>query len=78
MTLVLVYDSSEEASSDIPVFEQRIENGTSVWTGKPWRDRIDSYEIWADGRTLRATLRGAMVRSWLEIVYLQDILFLRS
>lgn len=77
MTIVLVYDSSEEASSDVPVFEQRIENGTSVWTGEPWRDRIDSYEIWADGRTLRATLRGEMVSSWLEIVGQREMLFLR-
>lgn len=77
MTIVLVYDSSEEASSDVPVFEQRIENGTSVWTGESWRDRIDSYEIWADGRTLQATLRGEMVRSWLEIANQREMLLLR-
>lgn len=76
MTVVLVYDSPEEARSDVPVLEQRIETGTTLWTGEPWRDRIDSYEIWADGRTLRGTLRGQIVRNWLDIVYQRDILLL--
>lgn len=78
MTIVLVYDSPEEASSAVPVFEQRIEKGTSVWTGRPWRDLIDSHEVWADGRTLRAILRGQIVPSWLEIVYQWDTLFLQG
>ena len=78
MTIVLVYGSSEEASSDVVVLEQRIEKGTSIWTGRPWLDLIDSYEVWADGRTLRATLRGNIVRSWLEIVYVRDTLLLQG
>lgn len=77
MTIVLVYDSPEEASSDVPVLEQRVEKGTSVWTGEPWRDLIDSDEIWADERTLRARFRGRIVGGWLEIVYQREMLFLR-
>ena len=77
MTIVLVYDSPEEASSDVSVFEQRIEKGTSVWTGNPWRDLIDSWEVWADGRSLRAKLRGEIVRSWLALFYQRDTLLLQ-
>ena len=65
MTIVLVYESVEEASSDVAVFEQRIETSTKLWSGQPWRDLVTSSEIWADGRSLRDKLHGGITRVWL-------------
>jgi len=78
MTIVLVYDQPEQASSDVAVLKQRIETGTSLSTGRPWQDLIDSWEVWADGRSLRARLHGQIVGGWLEIVYQRDTLLLRE
>lgn len=77
MTIVLVYDSSEEASSDVSVFEQQIEEGTSLWTGEPWRDFISSWEVWADGRSLRVKLRGEIISDWLRFPNQPDTLLLQ-
>lgn len=77
MTIVLVYESPEEASADVVVFKQRIDEGTSI-SGKPWRDLIDSSEVWADGRSLRAKLRGDITGAWLQFLWERDPLLLRE
>jgi len=74
MAIVFVYDSPEQASSNVEVFRQYIEEGVSLWSGRPWADRVDSFEIWADGRSLRAKLRGYITLAWMDIVYIRDTL----
>ena len=74
MTMVFVYDSPQKAISDVDVFKRQIEEGFSVWTEKRWWDMVDSVEVWADGRSLRARLRGDIASMWRDIVYFQDVL----
>jgi len=74
MTIVFIYDSPELASSDIAVFEQRIENGVSLCTGEPWWAMVDNMEVWAEGRSLRAKLYGDIASIWFEIVNTRDTL----
>lgn len=78
MTIVLIYDSPQQASSDTTVFERRVENGVSLWTGEPWQDMVDSSDIWAEGRSLRIKLRGDIVLDWLDILFTRDTLLWRG
>ncbi|HEY42138.1 MAG TPA: hypothetical protein G4O18_09855 [Dehalococcoidia bacterium] len=74
ITIVLVYDGPQQAEADVDVFEQHIEENTSLYLETPWRDIVDSYEVWADGRSLRAVLRGDILVDWLSIFYYSDTL----
>jgi len=74
MTLVYIYETPQQASSNVDVFKQQIENGGSLWMNKRWQDVVDDMEVWADGRSLRAKLYGDIVSMWIDIVYLHDTL----
>ena len=76
ITIVLVYDNPHQASSDVDALEQQIESGVSLSTDKPWRDIIDSFDIWAEGCSLRAKLRGDIVSEWNTICWASDTLLL--
>ena len=74
MTMVFIYDSPEQASSNVDVFKQQIESGFSVWTDVPWQDMVASPEVWAEGRSLRVKLRGDIVFDWTSIIWARETL----
>ena len=75
MAIVFIYDSPEQASSDVDVFRQYVESGVSLWSGNPWADRVDSLEVWADGRGLQAKIYGDIARyTWMDIVSMRETL----
>jgi hypothetical protein len=67
MSMVYVYDSPQQASSDVDVFKHQIESGFSIWTSEKWSDVVDSLEVWADGRTFQVKLRGDIISMWFAI-----------
>ncbi len=74
MTMVFIYDSPEQASSNVDIFRQQIMSGFSWWTDAPWQAVIDISEVWAEGRSLRVKLRGDIVFDWLSIVDARETL----
>ena len=68
MTLVLIYDQPEQANHDVGVLRQRFAVGQTS-KNTPWRELIDSSEVWADGRALCAKLRGHIVLIWARFSY---------
>lgn len=56
MAIVLVYDSPEEARSEVGGFIGRMQRSASFWTEEPWwRDIAGGYGVWVDGCTIRAS-----------------------
>ena len=75
MTIVLVYDNPQQANSNVDIFEQQIESGVSL-LGRHWQDMVDSFDVWAEDSSLRAKLRGDIVRSWYNIFLIEDTFLL--
>jgi hypothetical protein len=63
VALVLVYDSPDLAEKDIPIMKERLAAGYNTAKG-PWAVEADSFEIWPDGITLCAKLRGNVTSYW--------------
>jgi len=63
VSLVLVYGSSEEATADVETLKKRLAFGVNS-EDKPWSEDISASEVWADGTTLCAQLRGNVTSYW--------------
>ena len=64
LALALVHADAETAEDNVDLLRRRIKETSSVVTLQPWRDRIDSMEIRAEGRVLLARLYGDIGRAW--------------
>ena len=69
--LVLAHSESAHAAENVDILHRRIEEG-SLYTGEPWSDFIESASINAEGRLLLAKLRGPIVESWLNSIFIRE------
>ena len=67
VTLVLVYETPEMAESDVFTLKNRVEYGVNN-KDIPWKDEIESSEVWAEGNALCARLRGNVFNYWPRLV----------
>ncbi len=63
MALALVHGDDESAEANVDLLRQRIMETSSLYDSRPWRGRVDSMEIRAEGRVLLARLYGDMSRA---------------
>ena len=66
MALALVHADSESAEDNVDLLRQRIMESSSLFTGQPWQEMVDSMEIRAEGRVLLARLYGRMAFAWAQ------------
>lgn len=76
VSLVLMYDSPDQAEQDIDVLNKRLAAGTNSMNS-PWAKEVDDSEIWADGNALCAKLYGNVTSYWDCLVH-QEPLLVRS
>ncbi len=63
VALILVYDSPDLVEDDIPILKERLAAGYNT-AKDPWAVEVTSSEIWPDGNTLCAKLRGNVTSYW--------------
>ena len=78
MGVVLAHADSETARKNETLLEQRLYDTSSLYTGEPWADRIESMDIKSRGRITVAKLYGDITESWLEFVNQRDPLLLHK
>ena len=78
MALVLVHAADASAEENVGLLRRIIEEEGSMLYDISWSDYIDveRSEIHADGRVLRAKLRGGFANNWLDWVIQRDGLIL--
>ena len=78
MALVLVHAADASAEENVGLLRRIIEEEGSMLYDISWSDYIDveKSEIHADGRVLRAKLRGGFANNWLDWVIQRDGLIL--
>ena len=78
--IVLVYDNVEDTEDDVQYLEESIldwiEDGDSMFTGRPWSDYFDDFEIASEGRVLQVKLRTDRPGIWAEIIIIRGAVFL--
>jgi hypothetical protein len=71
--LILTYDSVEKAENDIEVLKTRIatsRNNLNIL----WKEEIDASEVWVEGTSLCAKLRGNITDYWEGFLYDEPLL----
>lgn len=63
VAMILVYDSPDLVEDDIPILKERLAAGYNT-AKDPWAVEVTSSEIWPDGNTLCAKLRGNVTSYW--------------
>ena len=80
MALVLVHADKASAEENVGLLRRIIEEEGSVLNDALWSDYIDveRSEIHAEGRVLRAKLRGRFANNWRDWVIQRDGLILHE
>jgi hypothetical protein len=73
VNLVLTYDSPEMAKRDVGILEKRLAVGYNS-EATTWQEEIDSSEVWSDGPTLCAKLRGKVTNYWDSFLWTEPLL----
>lgn len=73
VALVLVYEAPELAEKDIPILKERLAAGYNT-TKDPWAVEVTSSDIWLDGNTLCAKLRGNVTSYWDRFIVQEPLL----
>jgi hypothetical protein len=73
VSLVLLYESPDQAEKDIKVLKERLAAGTNSMNS-PWAKEVDDSEIWADGNALCAKLYGNVTSYWDCFVHQEPLL----
>jgi hypothetical protein len=73
LVIMLMYDSAEKAESEIEVFKNRLAFCHNS-EGRPYREEIDSSEVWVDGTALCAKLTGNVVNYWSHFKFMEPLL----
>jgi uncharacterized protein YciI len=75
--IVIYHENSADATANVALLTQRIENEDSALKLRPWRDMISDYDIRAEGNILVAKLYTSD-SFWAQWVYSQDNLLLHE
>jgi hypothetical protein len=73
VSLVLLYESPDQAEKDIKVLKERLAAGTNSMNS-PWAKEVDDSEIWADGNALCTKLYGNVTSYWDCFVHQEPLL----
>jgi hypothetical protein len=73
VSLILLYESPDQAEQDIGVLKERLAAGTNSMNS-PWAVEVDDSEVWSDGNALCAKLYGNVTSYWDCFVHQEPLL----
>jgi hypothetical protein len=73
VSLVLLYESPDQAEKDIKVLKERLAAGSNSMNS-PWAKEVDDSEVWSDGKALCAKLYGNVTSYWDCFVHQEPLL----
>ncbi len=74
--VILVYRDEGDAERNARQFEERLEEGSSLFANRRWSELIPDADVRAEGRTVLAKLRPQSAALWHQSVVVRDSLYM--